>query len=189
MQKAKSILTRTIPVLLVVIVIIIMALFVYNRMMVSERNDCWDRLDLATRSMADRVSMGFTSHLQMLTYVADALVLTENFGEQVEVQAFLSKIQENPDTMFERIDIVYPDGIQLTQTGERFPFQGTDTFTEMISRGTHISPRLTDDHTGREVVYLCTPIEVNGKVAAMLMGMIDCGDMEIEKLPYPVPFG
>ncbi len=184
MRNFKNIIHRIIPVLLVAVVTVVMSLIVYGQMMRVEREECWEKLDLAVRSMEDRIALLFSDHLNLLEYVAEGVVMKSNFGELEEVQNYLTSVQESMGTLFSRIDIVYPSGVRLTQNGERYTFQGTDSFAEMASRGTHISPRITDDDTGREVIYLGTPLVVDGNIVAMLMGMIDCGTMSEQFVSY-----
>ncbi len=172
MKLTKSFWARMLPVFIIVIVTVLMSVTVYTRMMEAERETCWERLEIATKSTAEKIETRLNDNLNFLDSVADSFVLTHNLKEEERVGEYLTSVMES--TIFERIDVVFPDGRLLTQTGEVIQREGSLRFEELLEKGTHISPRWTDPFSGREVLYCFTPIDVDGKVPALLSGTIDC---------------
>ncbi len=183
MRQAKSILTRSLFLLLIVSMFVAFSVKIYQDMVEIETEDSWDRIQAETESMASLISLRFTDHLNMLDYIADAVSLIGEGLESPEALEYLRAIQNSPGTLFDRIDIVFPNGMQLCQDGNYYEFIGIDGFEAMASRGTHISPRLVDDQTGRESLYCGAPIIVDGEIIAILMGMIDCQKLSQQFLP------
>ncbi len=180
MKKFSVFFKRLIFLMAIVIMLVALSVSIYVGMIEMSIKDCNDKLDLATKNMAEHISVRFTDHMNLLDYVADAVALRDDEISSKDTLEYLSSVQESPGTFFDRIDIVFKDGTQLCQSGESHSFIGVDTFNEMASRGTHISPRLPDDHTGKDVIYCGSPIVVEGEIVALLMGMIDCEGLNDE---------
>ncbi len=180
MKLFKAVFKRVALLMLVIIMFIALSVSIYFAMIDICRKDCYKQLTLSAENISNQISIRFTDHINLLEYVSDAVALRGDDLTSEETLNYLSSVQESPGTLFDRIDIVLADGTQVCQQGDKYEFTSDDTFSEMVSRGTHVSPRIRDDHTGREVVYCGSPIEIDGEVVGILMGMIDCESLNDE---------
>ncbi len=174
MIRFKNALIKSIPVFLITIATLTMALFGFNNMLNKETQKCLDWLSVTTRTMSEKIQLRFESSLTLLEHLGDAVVLKVDLDEQSDVLRYLQTIQESQNTIFSRIDILLPDGTIITQTGNTTMYTGTVPFATLVARGRHISPRVTDRLTGKEVLYCYTPICTEGEAKAILIGMVDC---------------
>ncbi len=177
LTRTSSFWSRMIPIFVIVVMTWILSFIVYERMMETERESCWERLEIATRSTAQKIDVRLTDNINFLNAVSDSLVLTEHLDDDDAVGSYLNSIMEM--TIFESIDVILPDGDIIRQNGDRINMNGELTFKELTEKGTHISPRTTSPFTGREVLYCFTPIcdEFVNETTAMLCGTIDCNAM------------
>ncbi len=181
MKQIKLFLKKAVVFLFIVVFAVLLCVNAYDKVLSILVEECCDTLNIAASNMSRQIGMRFTDHINMLTYVSDALALK---GEEAlatkETLEYLESVQESPGTFYERFDIIFADGTQLCQDGHRHPFIGVDTFEQMVSRGSHISPRTVDDHTKDYVLYVGAPIVINGENVAMIMGMINCDTLSKE---------
>ncbi len=174
-MKYKAFWRRMVPVLLLVAVTVGMSLSLYRQMMRSEEEICWHRLEIATNSTADKINTRINDNLNFLTAAADAYVLTHRIDDLQAVGHYLSAVMER--TIFERIDVILPDNSLITKEGRLSPRGGAVPYDVLVTRGTHITQRVTSSFTGREVFCCVTPIETDGQTLGLLVGTIDCGAM------------
>ncbi len=175
MRISKNFWARVVPVFIIVAVTVILSSVVYNSMVATERENAWTRLDIATRSTAGKIQVRLNDNLNFLEAVSNAYVLTHNLDKEDRVVDYLKSVTER--TIFESINVILPDGNMLTSSGEKVFRGGSLTYEEVQKKGTHISPRLTDPFTGREVLYCFTPIVNEEGTQALLCGTIDCINM------------
>ncbi len=172
MKLKKGFWARMVPVILLVALTLVLSIIVYNRMMTSERDTCWQRLKIATESTAGKIQVRITDNLNFLDAVSDSYILTHHLEYEKDVGNYLNSVMEK--TIFERISVVLPDGIMLTQSGERIHAEGELNYDALVAKGTHISPRISDPFINKDVIYCFTPVENDGEVIALLCGTINC---------------
>ncbi len=172
MKQIKRVVVRIVPISLIIIGTMFLSLLVYAGMVRTERENCWERLDVATKGITEKIEMQIMDNLNMLILVSDSLTVKRNLGNDEQILDYLKTVKEM--TIFERIDILFPDGKMLLETGEYIQAKGELTYEQLLAKGVHISPRRKDILTGREVLYSFHPIEVKGEVKALLIGTIDC---------------
>ncbi len=175
MKLSKSFWLRMLPVVIIVLVTLFMSITIYRGMIENERESCWERLEIATKSTADKITVRLTDNLNFLNGVSDSFVLTQHLDQKDEVGKYLTRIMEM--TIFEKIDVIFPDGRILNQSGEIVEKNGEIAYEDLVKKGTHISPRMTDPFLGREVIYCFTPIGDENAPKALLCGTIDCQTM------------
>ncbi len=175
MKIKKTFWARMVPVILLAIITTVLSAFIYRSMINAEKETCWDRLRNATESTAQKIQVRLTDNLNFLDAVADSYVLKNHLEHEDEVGKYMNSVMEM--TIFERIDVILPDGGIITQSGEVVYLEGELTFDELAEKGTHVSPRTTCPFTGNEVIYCFTPVTKNGEIIAMLCGTIDCVTM------------
>ncbi len=166
---------KMIPMFILVITTIILSFAVYARMMETERESCWERLEIATNNTAGKIKVRLDDNINFLEAVSNSYILTHNIEDTKEVGKYLASVVES--TIFERIDVIQPDNRAITHTGEIVERGGILTYEELVTKGTYVSNRVTSSFSGREVICCVTPIEEDGEVLGILVGTIDCGTL------------
>ncbi len=172
MKLTKSFWMKMVPMIVMVVTTVFFSYAVYKQMIVVERESCWERLEIATRSTAGKIQVRLNDNINFLDAVSDSYILTYEIEKVEEVGKYLNSVMEM--TLFERIDVILPDNSLITQSGEVVSRGGTQTFEELAAKGTHISSRATSSFTGKEVICCVTPIEEDGEIIGILVGTIDC---------------
>ncbi len=172
MKKFRDIATRMIPVVLVVIMLGFLSLYICFDVLSRERESCWDGLDKAMHDVENEIGIRFTDNLNMLDLAAEAIVLRADLTKHESILAYLSTVQER--TMYDRIDIIFPDGKILLQNGEYATDDGKVSYADLLARGPHLSVRRADPVMGGQVIYYFTPVITNGKDDAILIGIVSC---------------
>ncbi len=172
MKLPKNIWTKMIPVIFLVLATAFLSLAVYSRMVETEMEISWERLEIATNSTAGKISIRIRDNINFLEAVADSYILTHEVDNVTEVGNYLRSVMNM--TIFERIDVLQPDNTLITQDGEVVERGGKLSYLELAARGTHVSGRVTSSFTGREVICCVTPIEEEGVVTGLLIGTLDC---------------
>ncbi len=175
MKLTKNFWTKMIPVFVMVFATIFLSVSVYTQMVETEKESCWERLEIATGSTAGKIKVRLDDNTNFLKAVSDSYILTHNIDNAVEVGKYLNSVMEM--TIFERIDVIQPDNTLITQTGEIVKRGGKLTFEELAADGISISGRRTSSFTGREVICCTVPIEENGEILGVLVGTMDCGTL------------
>ncbi len=175
MKFTKGFWTKMVPLFVLVFITIILSVGVYFNMMEAEKENCWDRLEIATKSTADKIQVRLNDNINFLDAVADSYILTDNIGDIEGVGEYLNSVMEM--TIFDRIDVLRPDNTLITQQGEIVDRGGTKTYEQLVAKGKHISQRTTSSFTGREVICCIVPIKDDGEVIALLIGTLDCGTL------------
>ncbi len=172
MKLGKRFWGRMFPVIVIVIITAILSVVMYQKMVEVERETCWQRLEIATKSTAEKIQVRVNDNLNFLDAVSNSVMLTRGLEDSAEVAAYLNSIVER--TIFERITVIFPDNRMLLQSGEILQMDGDLSFDELVAKGLHVSPRYTDWLMDTEVMYCFTPIIVDGEAKALLSGTINC---------------
>ncbi len=166
---------RMIPLLIIVICSVAMALQIYEQMMDTEEEVCWQRLEIATNSTAGKIQTRITDNLNFLSAVSDAYIWSHNISDLQAVGEYLDSVMSR--TIFDRIDVILPDNTMITQDGENIRRGGNSSFEQLAVKGTHVTPRVTSSFTGKEVICCVTPIRDGDRILGLLVGTIDCDTM------------
>ncbi len=172
MKLAKSVLMRMLPVILVVLILIGLYFALYSKMIADETDACWDRMEVVTRTMSEKIANRFTDNLNFLSLVADAVEIKDNLELEQGVLNYLKNVRQN--TIFMRMDVILPDGSYWSDGG-KWNAEGVVDYEELLERGRHISPRVTSD--GQKRFYCLVPIVSNGQAKGVLSGVIDCQNL------------
>ncbi len=174
-MKQKSFWLRMVPVVVLVVVTVFLSLEVYTQMIKTEEEVCWQRLEIATNSTADKIETRINDNMNFLMAVSDAYIFSHNMDNVAAIGEYLDSVMEQ--TIFEQIDVILPDNSMITHEGEIKERGGKSSYEELVQRGTHISQRVTSSFTGQEVICCVTPIEENGETLGLLVGTISCQTM------------
>ncbi len=166
---------RIAPMFLLTMATFILAIVMYSEMIRSEEEDCWDTLSAAATTLADTVKNRFLGNMVLLERVGDTLHLETIPHEDASVTEYLRRIKDT--TIYERIDLLYPDGQLLTMDGSTISVEGVLTYDELLAKGPHITPRCADPRLNKEVFYYFTPINTHNHAEGLLIGTIDCANL------------
>lgn len=163
-QRIKQLL----PILIVMGITIVVSFMLYFKAMAHEEEKCWQLLSESAESVKNEFQMKFEDNLTFLRMTVN-VIIEENRIEQIS-DMYLEIFEEN--TLFSRVDVIYPDNSMLTQkqTGRSVE---DGVFEELAAKGEHISERVIDAQIGRECVYYYLPIIQEEEVLAILVGVID----------------
>ncbi len=174
MIKNRDLLLRFIPVLLVIALAAGLSNLLFRRMVSDTVDDCLENLSMVRDESADEISTRLNSNIKMLNLAADGIMLNADLEDEAAVRDYLSYVVS--ETIFDRIDVIFPNGSILVQTtGEHMPDNGEKTYEELIAKGSHISQRVADFLTGRQAVHAFSPVyNVYGEPVAILGATIYC---------------
>ncbi len=186
MKKYKELFFRLVPILVVVILTIGLSEVFYRHMIESETDKCWDEMSTAHQEASGKVSDILNANVTMLDFSSAAIVSYVDFKNEEVVCEYLKSIQKK--TIFDRIDIVFPDGTILLQDGEWVADNGEKTYEELLKEGTHFSQRVPDFYTGNESIHIFSPVyDAEGESVAILGATIHC--TTLGDLFYSAHFG
>ncbi len=163
---------RMVPMLLVALLLALLSVGIYQGMIRRETDGCWQGLTMATRDVEREMQLSISDNLNMLDLAAEAILLKADLDYDVSVLEYLSTVQQR--TLYDRIDVIFPDGNILLQNGQYVTDEGRISYAELLEKGPHLSTRRNDPHTGTEVIYYFAPIEDEGKDRGILIGMVEC---------------
>ncbi len=186
MKYASKVAIRIIPALLIVALMVTLFVVIEKRVVDTTEQDSDQSFLDATMNMADKVDIRFTDNLETLERIAAAVAFQAD-SKNMSVSAYLKTDydgqeylrSERSDTIFERLDVLFPDDTLLVQGGSLKPITDEQLpYAQVLKQGVHMSARVVDSQTNRETVYCVTPVKaLDGQTAAILIGAVDCRDM------------
>ncbi len=173
MKKYRELMLRIIPVVLVIGLTIGVSEAFYQRMIASTTENCWKEMTMAHSEASREISTRLRNNIGMLELGADAIVMKADLQEDATVQAYLTVLAN--ETIFDRIDVLFPDGTTLVGNGERVPNPDEPTVDQLAAKGSHMSRRMTDPHTGQHVIHVYAPVhDASGEMNAILDATLRC---------------
>ena len=171
----KQNLKRLLPVSIVIGITIIVSFLLYYKVMDRERERCWQTLGDSAKTISAEFQMKFQDNIITLGLAANAMVQEDKLKPEQIGSVHLDAFEEN--TIFSRIDVLYPDNTILYEDGRQDSLREDVDFNDIAALGEHISHRLTDVITGNESFYYYIPVKKNGEIQAILTGVIDTTDL------------
>ncbi len=175
MKITKGLWIRMLPVVVMIVCTVFVSVGVYDEMMKNETETCWERLENATYSTAEKIKVRITDNMKFLEAVSDSEILKNNIDDVEKVGRYLNSVMES--TIFSRIDVMLSDERLITQEGTIVQRGGKSSYDELVKAGTHITTRRTSSFNGREVICCVTAIENENAVIGLLVGTIDCENL------------
>ncbi len=176
MKKYKYLLLRLVPLVVLLVLIIGLSEMFYQDMIRSGEDQCWEELSMARSEAGREISIRLNNSITVLDMAADAIVLNADLEHEEAVLTYLAAVQER--SVFDRIDMIYPDGRILIQSGEWAEDNGDKTYQELLNKGSHVSQRVADHHTGRQSIHVFSPVyNAEGENIAILGATIHCSTM------------
>lgn len=148
-----------------------MSFVLYYKVMEREEEQCWHLLEDSAESVNNEIRMTFQDNRNTLRLEAESMIEQHRFEPDQIEEEHLEHLREN--TFFTRIDIIYPDNTIFRESGEKKTLRDGMTFEKIVSKGEHISARMTDSDTGNESVYYAIPLVEDGEARAILTGVVD----------------
>lgn len=167
----KQNLKRLLPVSIVIGITVIVSILLYYKVMDREKERCWQLLGDSAKTMTAEIQMKFQDNITTLGLAANAMVQEDKLKPEQIDSVHLDAFEEN--TIFSRIDVIYPDNTILFEDGRQDSLREDVDFSDIAALGEHISHRLTDSETGNESFYYYMPVEKDGEIKAILTGVID----------------
>ncbi len=176
MRKYKTIIRGFLPVLLAVVVTLVLSQVFCHNLIEEETAKCWNELEMARNDVAREVSANFSTNIKILGLAADALVIQTGMNNDDTILEYLDRVQQK--SLFDRIDVIFPDGTILMQDGTRVTHSGEKTYWELLEKGSHISQRVLDHYTDEITLHCFSPVyDADGKAVAILGGTVYCSTM------------
>lgn len=171
----KNNLKRMIPVFLVFGITLVMSFLLYHKVTRREENRCWELLSDSSQSVIREIRMKFEDNITILSLAANTMAQDDVFEPHQISSLHLDDFQKN--SIFTRIDILYPDDTILFEDGTHAKLRNDVRFRDIAELGEHISSRMIDTETGKKTVYYYMPVTKNGQFRAILTGVIDCDSL------------
>lgn len=155
-----------------------------------EEERCWHVIEDSAQAMNKEITIRFEDNINMLRIASRMMVQADVIDSHSTVLEHINSFYDK--TIFKNIEVLYPDGTLLFQTGKSMNVSDVTPFKELAEKGEHISNRTTDllDKKSKVVRYY-VPIVENEKTVAMLVGGILSNSLEkrehqdvLERLSY-----
>ncbi len=184
MPKQKN--RKFLVIFLAVILVIITGLFFYARVLqVRLSNSACATLSEVLQQQKLTFVAKFEGETALLeTVAAEFSAHFNSFEDLPAVAKALNNITEK--TTFSYLSIVGPNGRGMENTGRLVEVGQREYFAMAMAGKTHISSPLNSQITGQPVIVIATPVYAKGKVAAVLAGILEIG--ELDGL-FPASFG
>ena len=150
MSKAGKLIRRMMPPIMIILITAAMSIAAYRSILTSEEERCWNTLQNTAVSINNEIEVRFKDNISILKLAANAMVQENRVESYEAITKHLNAFQNM--TIFNRIDVIYPDNSILLQSGERIALSES-TFADIAALGEHMSARMTDSYTGEEVIY------------------------------------
>ncbi|MBP3413662.1 MAG: diguanylate cyclase [Clostridia bacterium] len=169
----KNTAVRVAATILTICVIIALSAVAYTTIWKSEEEHCRHTLGTSAQGISNEIVTRMNDNGNILKLAAGALLEGDSYSSPEDIIGHVNKYLDF--TIFSRIDVMFPDDTILLFNGRTVDSMGmVSSFEEISAGGQHISRRMTDFFTGKEVVYYDVPVVDKGKTIAILVGVIDC---------------
>ncbi len=176
MHKYRALILSSISVILAVIITIMLSQAFYQNLIMDETQKCLEELEIERNEAAKAISENFSTSIKILDLTADAIATQSNMENDKAILEYLAVVQHK--SLFNRIDMIFPDGTILMQNGQRVLDSGIKTYEQLVQSGSFISQRVIDHYTKEPTIYCFSPIyDEKGEAIAVLGGAIYCSTM------------
>ena len=176
MRKGKQVLVQMIPVIVVIAATVLVSVFGYHTIVKTEEEQSWSTLGNAADTLSNEIRIRMTDNGNFLKMIANSMMEMQSWSDDEKIALNLRNVQET--TIFNRIDVFFPDNTILNSDGIRTESKLPLTFEEMAAKGIHMSRRNTDPVTGDYSVGYAVPVTDGTQVYAVLIGILDCDQLK-----------
>lgn len=175
MQRVKKFIEKLILPVLIIAVTVILSVVAYDKVLHMEEEICWDTLRTTADNINNEIQIRFKDNIAILKLVANAMIQEDRVESYSAINEHINDFQSM--TIFNRIDVIYPDNTALIQNGEKIKMEDEFSFDEVAAEGEHMSTRRSDIENGKEVICYFVPVEKQGQTLALLVGVINCENL------------
>lgn len=146
----------------------------FGYVMKREEDRSWRELRTTAQTVGEEFRAKFEDEVVKLHLVQN-IMLDRNLltAEDVEL-LYLDQVQEN--TIFSRIDILYPDNT-IISNGKEVIAEDLIAFDQLKTTSERMTERKIDFLTGEPCVYYIVPVVDREEVAAMVVGVIQAKEL------------
>lgn len=166
---------RMLPPVIIIAITVIMSIAAYGNILRLEEARCWSTLENTAATINNEIAVRFKDNITILKLASNAMVQENRVESYEAITKHLNAFQHM--TIFNRIDVIYPDDTILLQSGALAKLDGDQTFAKIAEQGEHMSKRMMDAQSGNEVIYYAVPVVSREETKAILAGVIDCRSM------------
>lgn len=166
----KNRLIKLLPSTIIIISLILATIFSYNNMYNSAQTECWSRLENASDVVVNEIKTQFDDDINILKLIAQTMANDNNLQSHND---FIDRVKSfQTVSLFERIDIEYPDNTLVLQDGSSVDC--IHTFDQLVKQKEHMSSPQKDTFTNKQSIFYYVPIERENSPIAYLIGVINC---------------
>lgn len=157
---------------LTIVVIAAISVIAYLKITEVEEEKCWKFMKESAQEVNNEIEIRISDNVNMLNLTASQLVQE---GVLYDTEVTRSRLRAiTKITMFDRVDILYPDETLLTPMGICEGERKVPPYAKLETLGTRMSQRVRDVVKDVPVLRYYIPIKENGKTCAIMIGVIDC---------------
>ena len=138
-MRVGKLIKRMLPSVMIILVTVVMSFVAYSNILNSEEERCWSTLENTAATINNEIGVRFKDNISILKLAANAMVQENRVESYEAITKHLNAFQSM--TIFNRIDVMYPDDTVLLQSGERVNLSEENAF-ETIPRGASIYRRV-----------------------------------------------
>ena len=161
---------KLLPTLLIITSLLLATFFSYYNIYNTTQKQCWSRLENSSQVVVNEIQRQFNDDINVLKLIAQSMETDENLTSHDD---FLTRVKSfQAVSLFERIDIEYPDNTLVLQDGSTVDC--IHTFDELVQSKEHMSSPRIDSFTNKLSVFYYVPVNQDNQPAAYLIGVINC---------------
>lgn len=142
-----------------------------------EEEKCWQTLEESAEAISSEILIRISDNQNVLHLAGKAIERGDMLQDKAALASYITSIQEM--TIFERIEIIYPDRTILFSDGTTYNISKDFLYTELSLLGEHLSVRMTDLYDGeQQVINYFVPVKEGKETVAILVGVIPCEILE-----------
>lgn len=146
----------------------------YSYVMKNEEKRSWQELSSTAQAVSEEFETKFNDEIAKLHLIKTIMISNDILTVENIDFLYLDKIQ--PNTIFTRIDIVYPDNT-LISNGKELILNENIKFNDFKTSSEYLTDRKTDFITGEPCVYYLLPVMEQEEISAMIIGVIDTKEL------------
>lgn len=146
----------------------------YSYVMKNEEKRSWQELSTTAQDVSAEFETKFNDEIAKLHLIKTIMISNDILTVENIDFLYLDKIQ--PNTIFTRIDIVYPDNT-LISNGKELILNENIKFNDFKTSSEYLTDRKTDFITGEPCIYYLLPVMEQEEISAMIIGVIDTKEL------------
>ena len=145
----------------------------FRRIEKIEEENCWQVLGDAAQAVNNEIVIRMEENINTLHLVSEIMTGEDIVYSYKDIKKHIDGICGN--TIFKRIDILYPGDTLLFHNGETQNVSEFMSFEELAEKGEHMSERTVDFLDGStKIICYYVPVIQEKETVAIVGGLIDC---------------